>query len=92
MPTIVPAPGQAAELARRLLDLAGDQPERVKTVTTGPAIAFDVDDDLAKKATAPRRGRPPKQPDPQPETTPEPAAEPVPAEPEQAQEDTDPDG
>ncbi len=57
MPTIVPKPGEAADTARRLLELAGDQPQRVRTVTTGPSIAFDVDDDLAKKLGGARKPR-----------------------------------
>lgn len=47
MPTIVPEPGKGPEIARKLLEAAGDRPERVKIVTTGPSPAFDVDDELA---------------------------------------------
>lgn len=57
MPTIIPKPGQAPELAARLLKAAGDHPERVRTSTHGGSIVFDVDDDLAAAVA---------QPDPEP--------------------------
>lgn len=70
MPTIVPEPGKGPEVARKLLDAAGDHPERVKTVTTGAGLAFDVDDDLAKAVTgkaAPKKA-PVKKAAPAPDT------------------------
>ncbi len=71
MPTIVPEPGKGPEVARKLLEAAGDQPERVKTVTTGAGLAFDVDDDLAKAIgagakTTPAKKAPTKKAEPTP--------------------------
>lgn len=42
-------PADAAEfqdLARRLLDAAGDRPERIRTITSTPHLAFEVDEEL----------------------------------------------
>lgn len=48
MPTIIPKDREDSQrLARALLDAAGDQPERVQTITPGGNLAFLVDDDLA---------------------------------------------
>lgn len=50
MPTIVPKDSADSQrLARELLAAAGDRPERVRTVTAGGVLAFEVDDDLAAK-------------------------------------------
>lgn len=48
MPTIVPADdADRHRLAVELLAAAGDRPERVRTVTAGGSLAFEVDDDPA---------------------------------------------
>lgn len=48
MPTIIPKDdADRGRLAARLLAAAGDRPERVRTVTGGGTLAFEVDDDLA---------------------------------------------
>lgn len=49
MPTILAVNGDAAQIAARLLAVAGDQPDRVKVVT-GKYIGFSVDDELAAAA------------------------------------------
>jgi hypothetical protein len=47
MPTIVPKDAADRERLRvALLEAAGDQPERVQYDTSGPALAFNVDDEL----------------------------------------------
>ena len=47
MPTIVPKDAADRERLRvALLEAAGDFPERVQYDTSGPSLAFDVDDDL----------------------------------------------
>ncbi|MGC5027459.1 hypothetical protein ACLQ3K_22145 [Tsukamurella sp. DT100] len=68
MPTIIPKPGQAPELAVRLLKAAGDHPERVRTSTHGGSTVFDVDDDLAATIAEPEPE--PEQPAEKPATKP----------------------
>lgn len=65
MATIIPAPGELKETAQRLIQLAGDVPEIVRTVHGG--TAFEVPDELAdafhgeQPASKPRRrGRTPR--------------------------------
>lgn len=51
MPTILTTDdNHARDVARRLLDAAGDQPDLVQTVTGGSRLAFDVPDEVAKAA------------------------------------------
>lgn len=50
MPTILTDGTNTADIARRLLDAAGDNPGRVQVVTSGAYPAFAVDDDLAAAA------------------------------------------
>lgn len=48
MPIITPRDDDdAAELARTLLEAAGDEPDRVRTHSMGPRLSFEVDDELA---------------------------------------------
>jgi len=48
MPFIIPADAaEHLELAVLLLAAAGDQPQRVRTITSGTHVGFDVDAELA---------------------------------------------
>jgi hypothetical protein len=48
MPTIIPKDdADWHRLAKALLEAAGDQPERVRTINPRGRLAFVVDDDLA---------------------------------------------
>jgi hypothetical protein len=48
MPFIIPADhADLTELLPALLAAAGDDPGRVKTITSGPMLSFDVDDEIA---------------------------------------------
>lgn len=49
MPSIIPTPDKAQEVARALLE-AADSPDDVRTDTSGPSLAFVVSDELATKA------------------------------------------
>ncbi len=74
MPSIIPTPDKAQEVARALLE-AADSPDDVHTDTSGPSLAFVVSDELATKAGF---GEYDDDPEPLPETEPE--TETVPAE------------
>ncbi|MBF6298228.1 hypothetical protein IU459_11820 [Nocardia amamiensis] len=50
MPTILAVNNDAPQIARKLLEAAGDQPDRVQLVTGGKYLGFSVDDELARKA------------------------------------------
>lgn len=50
MPTILAVNGDLAEIAGRLLAVAGDQPDRVQIVTGGRYPGVSVDDELARAA------------------------------------------
>ncbi|MGW4123631.1 hypothetical protein [Nocardia sp. NPDC004711] len=50
MPTILAVNDNAQQIAARLLEAAGDQGDRVKVVTGGKYLGFEVDDDLARAA------------------------------------------
>ncbi|WP_298444670.1 hypothetical protein [Gordonia sp. (in: high G+C Gram-positive bacteria)] len=64
MPTIIPADdADSKRLAVALLEAAGDRPERVRTVSAGPRLAFEVDDDLAA-AIGTEQYMPEPEPDP----------------------------
>ena len=55
MPTIIVDPDAMPETARKLLDAAGGDASKVRTITDGPNLAFDVDDDVAEALTKPAR-------------------------------------
>ncbi|MES9516450.1 hypothetical protein ACIQYW_18390 [Rhodococcus erythropolis] len=71
MPSIIPTPDKAQEVARALLE-AADSPDDVHTDTSGPSLAFVVSDELATKAGF---GEYDDDPEPLPETEPEPEPE-----------------
>lgn len=71
MPSIIPTPDKAQEVARALLE-AADSPDDVRTDTSGPSLAFVVSDELATKAGF---GEYDDDPEPLPETEPEPEPE-----------------
>lgn len=68
MPSIIPTPDKAQEVARALLE-AADSPDDVCTDTSGPSLAFVVSDELATKAGF---GEYADDPEPLPEPEPEP--------------------
>jgi len=70
MPSIIPTPDKAQEVARALLE-AADSPDDVHTDTSGPSLAFVVSDELATRA-----GFGDYDDDPEPLTEPEPEPEP----------------
>lgn len=66
MPTIIVDPDAMPETARKLLDAAGGDASKIRTITDGPSLAFDVDDDVAEALAKPARTtrkKPPAQDD-----------------------------
>ena len=71
MPSIIPTPDKAQEVARALLE-AADSPDDVRTDTSGPSLAFVVSDELATKAGFGEfEDEPESLPEPEPEPEPE---------------------
>ncbi|MFF1946814.1 hypothetical protein ACFVWF_32270 [Rhodococcus qingshengii] len=82
MPSIIPTPDKAQEVARALLE-AADSPDDVRTDTSGPSLAFVVSDELATKAGFGEFDDDPEslpEPEPESESEPEPEPEPEPVE------------
>ncbi|QOC56023.1 hypothetical protein SEA_CLOWN_25 [Gordonia phage Clown] len=80
MPTIVPnSADQVSEVAAKLIAAAGGDSSRVNPITSGPYLAFEVDDDVF----AALKGAPVDvEPDEEPADTPDPLNSPLPEPPD----------